>query len=103
MNEERAARLAFHEAMAVVHPRVVASKVAAADEEEIAGLGGAIDLVEASGEPPEIRGELARRHVHASRARLEDGGQARLQRAEIDPVRVLFEVAQGEPLLPGQE
>ena len=84
--------LPAHEQVEVVHPRVVGAQLAAADEHHPA-VGAAR---ERGAQPLDVGDDLRRRQLDLAARRAQDLRQARLERAEVDPVRRGLEVGERE-------
>src|SRR5205807_4105609 len=78
---------ALHQPRAVVHPRVVAAQLAAADERQVVAVGQRVlALARVLGELRRLLDEHRRRELHALVSRVERARQSRLERAQVDAV-----------------
>ena len=91
---ERAALLALHERGQVVHPRVVRAQLAAADEQD-----AAVPLArERVAQAVDVGDDRLGRQLDLPGRRAQHLRQPRRERAEVDPVRVLLEHVEREPV-----
>ena len=86
----RAALLALHERLQVVHPRVVRAQLAAADQDHAAVAGS----VERRPQARHILGDRLGRQLDLAAGGAQDLRDTRLERAEVDAVRRGLEVGQ---------
>ena len=92
VHEQRAAVAALHQAKAVVHPAVVRAQVAPADQPQ-----PVVRRDRRRTQPLEVAHEALGREPDAPVARVEPLRQARLERAQVDPVRHAPQPPQRQP------
>ena len=102
MHVDRAARLALHEHRQVVHPRVVRAQIAPADEHERAALVRGRPVERGLQASDVGHADLGRELDHPGR-RAQHLGDARLQRTEVDAVRIRLELRERQTVGIGAE
>ncbi len=99
VNHQRAARRPLHQPLAVVQPRVVAAQVPPPDQHEPRSRARRRRSPSPL-EPRQIREHRRRRQLHLAILRLEPLRQPRLERAQIQPVLRLPQLAERQPVRP---
>ena len=99
MHEQRAPLGPLHQALAVVHPGVVAAQLAAPDELQPAVGGHCPGPEQPLPETGHVLDELRRRELDAPARREEPARQAGLERSEVDAMRRRLERPEREPAL----
>ena len=98
MDVERATGATLHQHLHVVHPGVVGPQVASTDEPHATGRPG-------HGRPQavDVRHQRSGRELHHARGRAQHVREARLERTEVDTMRMVQEYVEAEPTGVGTE